>query len=244
MTRYADNADDGIRQRSGWLIPLGVFLITFALAALFLLFYLAPAPPSFFREQISFSSRSDIVSLKVHGHKFYIPANYLKYRSDRQGGERPEVKLAAILPDMQGYSSWDDSSFKSNAADSPVVEMLVHDDAVMLSERDWLERIYMPYVANPKGAPGPFGLTQYAFRRDTGYRDEDLFIGQGAHGPMVIQCVRLSQQVPSPACHRELPIAHGVALGYRFKRAQLARGREIGDSVEKLVDSFRTKPAR
>ena len=242
MARYADNADDGIQQRSGWLIPLGVFLITFALAALFLLFYLAPAPPSFFREQISFTSRTDVVALKVHGHKFFIPANYLKYRSDRQGGERAEVKLAALLPDMQGYSNWDDSSFKNNAADSTIVEMLIHDDAVMLSEHDWLQRIYMPYVADPRGTPGPFGLTQYAFRQDSGYRGEDLFVGQDSRGPVVIQCVRLSQIVPSPGCHRELPIAHGVALGYRFKRAHLARWREIGDSVEKLVQSFRMPP--
>ena len=242
MTRYADSADDGIRQRSGWLIPLGVFLITFALAALFLLFYLAPAPPSFFREQVSFTPRTDIVDLKVHGHKFYIPANYLKYRSDRQGGDRVDVKLAAILPDMQGYSGWEDSSFKNNAVDSAIIEMLVHDDAVMLSERDWLERIYMPYVADPKGAPGPFGLTQYAFRKDSGYHGEDLFVGQGAHGPLVIQCVRLSKQVPSPACHRDLPIAHGVALSYRFKRARLASWKDIADGTEKLIQSFRVKP--
>ena len=51
MSRYADNSDDGVRQRSGWLIPLGVFLVTFALSALFLLFYLAPTPPSFFEER-------------------------------------------------------------------------------------------------------------------------------------------------------------------------------------------------
>jgi hypothetical protein len=244
MTRYADNADDGIRQRSGWLIPLGVFLITFALAALFLLFYLAPTPPSFFHEQISFTSRTDIVALKVHSHKFYIPANYLKYRSDRQGGERVDIKLAAILPDMQGYSGWDDSSFKSNATDSPVIEMLIHDDAVMLNEHDWLERIYMPYVVDPKGAPGPFGLIQYAFRKDSGYHGEDLFVGQNGRGPIVIQCVRYSRQVPSPACHRDLPIAHGVALSYRFKRSRLANWREIADSAEKLVQSFRIQPVR
>lgn len=243
MTRYAHNADEGIRQRSGWFIPLAVFFITFALAAVVLIFYLAPPPPSFFREPISFSARTDIVELKVHHHKFYIPANYLKYGSDRQGGERADIKLAAIFPGMRGYSGWEDSAFKNNAADSSVVEMLIHDDAVMLRERDWLNRIYMPYVANPKGAPAFFGLTQYAFRADSGYRGEDLFVGQGGNGPIVIQCVRLTQQVPSPACHRELPIAHGVALSYRFKRAHLTEWREIGDSTEKLVRSFRQEPA-
>jgi hypothetical protein len=239
MARYADSTDDGsIRQRSGWLIPLGVFLVTFALAALFLLFYLAPTPPSLFHEQVSYTARTDMVELKVHGHRFLIPANYLKYRSDRQGGERKEIKLAALLPDMQGYSGWEDSSFKSNAPDSGVVEMLIHDDPVKLSEAEWLHRIYMPYVEDPNGVGGQFGLTQYEFRTDSGYHNEDLFIGQTEHGPMVFQCVRFSQQVTNPSCHRELPVAHGVALSYRFKRTYLARWREIADGVSKLMQSF------
>lgn len=243
MSRYAESSDETtIRQRSGWLIPLGVFLLTFAFSALFLLFYLAPTPPSLFKEQVSFTSRTDTVALKVHGHRFQIPANYLKYRSDRQGGTKKEIKLIAILPDMEGYSSWEDSVFRSNASDSPVVELLIHDDPVKLSESAWLQRIYMPYVVDPQGSPGPFGLTQYTFREDSGYRDEDLFVGQSEHGPVVIQCVRFSQQVPSPSCHREMPIAYGVALGYRFKRAHLVQWREIAESTQRLVKSFNMQP--
>src|SRR4029077_15056193 len=100
----------------------------------------------------SFTSGTDPVELKVHGHRFQIPENYLKYRSDRQGGERKEIKMIAILPDMEGYSGWEDSAFRSNAVNSPAVEMLIHEDPIRLSEAAWLERIYLPYVANPKGA--------------------------------------------------------------------------------------------
>jgi hypothetical protein len=244
MSRYADSSDDTIRQRSGWLIPLAVFLVTFALSAVFLLYYLAPTPPSLFKEQVRFTSGTDSIELKVHGHRFGIPANYLKYRSDRQGGERKEIKMIAILPDMEGYSGWEDSAFRSNAVDSPVVEMLIHDDSIQLSEASWLERIYLPYVVDPKGTPGPFGLTQFNFREDSGYRDEDLFVGESDKGPVVLQCVRFSQQVPSPSCHREMPIAHGVALSYRFKRAHLAQWREIAESTERLVKSFKMRPSK
>lgn len=244
MTRYADNTDEAIRQRSGWLIPLGVFLVTFALAALFLLFYLAPSPPSFFHEEVSFTSRADSVVLKVHSHKFHIPANYLKYRSDRQGGDRKEIKLVALLPDMDGYSSWEDSSFKSNAADAPTVEMLIHDDEVKLSEKDWLSRIYMPYIANPRGAPGPYGLVHYVFRPDSGYRDVDLFVGTTGRGLAILQCERFGQRNTSPSCHREMPIAHGVALSYRFRRSHLGRWREIADGIDKLIASFHMDPLR
>jgi hypothetical protein len=244
MSRYAEDSDDTIRQHSGWLIPLAVFLLTFAVSALFLLFYLAPAPPSLFKEQVSFTSGTDTIELKVHGHRFQIPENYLKYRSDRQGGERKEIKMIAILPDMEGYSGWEDSAFRSNAVNSPAVELLIHDDPIQLSEAAWLERIYLPYVANPKGAPGPFGLAQFVFREDSGYRQEDLFVGDRDHSPVVLQCVRFSQHLPSPSCHREMPIGHGVALSYRFKRSHLAQWREIADSTEHLVKSFKMQPSK
>jgi len=243
MARYAETSEEGIRERSGWLIPLGVFLVTFALAALFLLFYLAPSPPSFFHEPVNFTSRSDTIILKVHSHAFRIPANYLKYRSDRQGGERREIKLIALLPDMQGYSDWEDTSFRSNAPDTPTIEMLIHDDPVKITERDWFRRIYQPYISNPSGVRGPYGLTQYVFRRDSGYRAVDLFVGRTSEGPILIQCERFSQRIPSPSCHREMPIAHGVALSYRFKRAHLARWRAIANGVSTLIRSFDAQAA-
>ncbi len=243
MARYADTSHETIRQRSGWLIPLGVLLVTFALAALFLLFYLAPSPRSLFHEQISYTARTNLVVLKVHGHNFYVPANYLRYWSDRQGGDRNEVKLIALLPNMQGYSSWEDSSFRSNAADAATVEMSIHEDRIKLLESDWLKRIYMPYIAG-RAKQYAFGLKQYTFRANSGYRDEDLFVGSIGHGLVILQCVRYSDRAPSPTCHRELPISDGIALNYRFKRAQLGHWREIALGIEKLIRSFQTPRSR
>jgi hypothetical protein len=245
MSRYADRTDDDtIRQRSGWLIPLGVFLVTAILTALILLFYIIPSPPSLFEEQVNPTGRTDIIHLKVHGNSFYIPANYLEYKSARQGGEKKEIALFAMMPDMDGYSSWEAGTFTGNATDSPIVYLLIDDEPVNLTEADRLQRIYMAYVANPKGTQGPFGLTQYMFHDDTGYRREDLFVGTTDAGPVVLRCVRFSQEVPSPSCLREMPIAHGVKLSYRFKRAQLARWREISDGVNRLIKSFGKAPTK
>lgn len=240
---YSDT-DGTIRKRSGWLIPLGVFAVTFVLSALFLLFYLAPSPPSFLQEQVSPTSRADVVDLRVHGMHLYIPANYLQYDSARSGGARKDLALFALLPDMSGWSNWESSTFTGNAPDSPVVYMLVRDENLNLSEPDRLTRIYMAYVTNPKGVAGPFGLTQYTFREDSGYRNEDLFVGQGPHGPIVMRCVRFSPQVPSPGCLRDTLIGRKVALSYRFKRAHLGRWREIGDGIDKLIAGFKKAPTK
>lgn len=238
---YSDT-DGTIRKRSGWLIPLGVFLVTAALSALVLLFYLAPSAPNFLEEQVSPTSRGDIVSLKVHDLHLWIPANYLQYESARQGGTHKDLALFAILPDMGGWSNWEASTFTGNTPDSPVVYLLVREEGLNLTEADRLSRIYMSYVTNPRGAPGPFGLTQYTFREDSGYRSEDLFVGQTPNGPIVLRCVRFSPDVPSPSCLRDLPIAHSVALSYRFKRQHLARWREIGDGIARLFVTFKTRP--
>ena len=238
---YSDT-DGTIRKRSGWLIPLGVFLVTAALSALVLLYYLAPTAPNFLEEQVSPTSRSDIIPLRVHGLKLWIPANYLQYESARQGGARKDLALFAILPDLSGWSNWEASAFTGNTPDSPVLYLLIRDENLNLSESDRLSRIYMAYVINPRGVPGPFGLTQYTFREDSGYRREDLFVGQTEAGPVVLRCVRFSPEVPSPSCLRDLPIANKVAITYRFKREHLARWREIGDGIGKLIATFKAQP--
>ena len=94
---YSDT-DGTIRRRSGWLIPLGVFLVTAVLSALLLLFYLAPAPTNFLEEQVSPTARADLIALRVHGLKLWIPANYLQFDSARQGGAQKDVALFALLP--------------------------------------------------------------------------------------------------------------------------------------------------
>ncbi|MEI9993699.1 MAG: hypothetical protein WDM91_03805 [Rhizomicrobium sp.] len=238
---YSDT-DGTIRKRSGWLIPLGVFLVTAALSALILLYYLAPTAPNFLEEQVSPTSRADLIALRVHGLKLWVPANYLQYDSARQGGARKNLAMFAILPDMAGWSNWEASNFSGNAPDSPVVYLLIREEQLNISEADRFARIYMAYVTNPRGEPGPFGLTQYTFREDSGYRREDLFVGQTPHGLVVLRCSRIAPDMPSPGCLRDMPIAHAVALSYRFKREHLARWREIGDGVARLIETFETPP--
>ena len=238
MNRTTDD-DETIRKRSGWLIPLGVFLVTFVLSALFLLIYLAPNAPNLFVEQLSPTSRSDIITLKVGGRALHIPANYLEYESARQGGERREIALYALLPEMSGWSNWNAQTFTDNSADSPVVEMRIRQDDLNLSEADRLQRVYMAYVLNPRGTEGPYGLRQYAFRGDSGYHNEDLFVGQTDTGLLVMRCVRLGPDVTSPNCMRDMPVARGVSLFYRFKRAHLSKWREIDDGIAKLIVSFK-----
>src|SRR5208282_6698019 len=102
----SEDFDDTIRQRSGWLIPIGVFAVTAVLSAMVLLFYLAPTPASFIEEHPAPTARTDQITLSVKGVAFKIPANYILYKTARQGGPRKDVALIAFYPDFRGYSDW------------------------------------------------------------------------------------------------------------------------------------------
>jgi hypothetical protein len=238
MSRSEDY-DDTIRQRSGWLIPVGVFAVTAVLSAIVLLYYLAPTPASFIEEHPAPTSRTDPIALSVNGVAFKIPANYILYKSARQGGPRKEVSLIAFYPDFRGFSDWDGQIISQDAADSPLIYLLVREEPLDITEGERLARIYRNFVSDPAGKPGPFDLTEYSFRDGSGYRGEDLFVGGTPDAPIVMRCDRFSQQVHSPYCLRDIRLKRGVAVSYRFKRAQLANWRQIAAGVDALIHSFR-----
>ena len=238
----SESADDTVRKRSGWLIPLGVLVVILILSGGFLLFYLFPSPPPLFAEQQSPTSDSTVVALEVNGQKLWIPSNYLQFESARHGGRRRDIELFALLPDLSGWSNWDAGSFADNSPTSNVVFMSIREDKVNLSEADRFRRIYQGYLADPKGSPGWYNLTQYAFRSDSGYHNEDLFVGHTASGPVIMHCAKLGPDVPSPNCWRDVNLAKGVSVSYRFKRRRLNHWVQIDDGVDKLMAAFGRPP--
>lgn len=240
MLRRGSSYDEGVKERSGWLLPSAVLLATVLLCVLVLLYYLAPNPASFIEEHSSPTSRTDTVRLTIGRLALRVPENYLIYPSERRDGVRTQVALFAALPDFRGYDEQDSAIFAGNGANSPIVHILIRRDAFELTESVRLNRVYLSEVTDVRGGPGPFRLTRYSFRDDSGYRGEDLFVGRTEQGVVVMRCVRATASVPSPNCLRELPLTNGVELSYRFKRSRLDSWRDIARNVERLVASFAT----
>ncbi len=227
-------------ERSAWLIPLAVFVVTAALTAAFLAYYLfgsrllGPEPPAP-------RDSAQIVALSVGGIGFHIPANYIVFASQRQGGPQESLDLVALLPDMQGYTLAAAEKFSSDQPDSPVLNLSMAADRVAITDAEKLERIYMPYVTNPEGTTGPFGLTEYGFGTGSGYSDEVLFVGASPNGPILFLCVQPSAGNPAPTCQGTVPLGSGLSLTYRFKRLHLERWNDISTGVRALIGAFTDK---
>jgi len=222
-----------IHRHSGWLIPLAFAAAILLLCALFLGWYLRPGPHG-----AAPTGRSGIVRLSVAGRPLAIPANYIVNPAARTGGDQAQLTIAALFPYWTGYSDADARLFAGNAPDSPLVRITLRGDTGRLPNRDRLERIYKPNVTGAAGTATPFGLIQYAFRKDSGYERNDLFVGN-KNGLVLLLCERAGPYLTSPNCLvADQPLGRGLSMSYRFKRAYLAHWQEIADGVNGLVGRF------
>ena len=241
MSHTGDEFAGPAKQLSGWLIPLTVFLVTAALSALFLIYYLAPLPPELIAEQPAPTDSTAPVALSVGGTVFHIPSSYIVFASARRGGPRESLDMAVLLPDLQGYSLELAQEFASNAPDSRVVNVTVREDARTLTEQEKLQRIYMPQVETNTTGPAPVGLTLYNFRADSGYRDEELYVGDTGEGLILLRCTKQSFDVPSPSCLVDMALNSELSITYRFKRTHLERWHEVDSGIRALVGAFMDK---
>ena len=225
-----------IHRHSGWLIPAAFFSAILLLSGMFLGWYLRPGP----KAPAAPTGQLTLVQVTVRGTQFTIPANYIESSAARAGGEMDSLALAVLFPSWQGYSEGQARLFTGNAPDSPVIHLSLRGDPNDLDERARLERIYMPYITDQKGVAGPFGLTQYAFAKDSGYERDDLFAGENAKGLVLLLCERSSAELPSPNCLAiDRPLAKNLSFSYRFKRAYLAHWLEMSAGVDVLIAKFR-----
>ena len=230
------------KQRSGWLIPLAVFFITACLSALVLAYYFVPEPVRLAEELPAPTDATRAVAIVGGDTQFRIPANYLPLASARQGGASTKIVLAALLPDFDGYDLGSADAFADNGPESRVVGITLHATAVPPPEQQRIERIYSAQLADKDGKPGPYGFREYAFRADSGYHDQDLFVAQTDAGPAIFLCTKIGPDVVSPSCMRDVAFTPGLGLSYRFRRAYLKDWRDIDAKARALVAKFVDKP--
>jgi hypothetical protein len=236
------SSSDDVHQHSGWWFPFAILAVIAVLSGIFLLYDLRPGPRSGTRTDDTTPVRLGLGRLEL-----VVPANYLDGRIAREGGPQDALALSALLPDMRGYSAADAQLFQGNPPDSPLVRLYFKNNEAGMNAAERLQRVYGPYLADSKGRDGGFGLTQYAFRPDSGYGNSDLFAGTEGGRLLLFLCERADPQLASPNCLATgQTVGANVSFSWRFKRAYLARWQETSAGVDRLLARFvvhgRTKP--
>lgn len=236
---------DEIREESSWRYPLGIFIATLVLCAVFLYSYVGPSVDEFSGNVPSPSISEEPVSFSVGSLSFSVPTNYTVYPRDRRGGARDEVALYALWPIMAGYAPPRRAAFVENAPDTGRIDILIQKRVSLFDERNRIDRLFIPQTIDKRGLRTPYQLVRYDFTdarsngASNGYANTELFLGETTDEQiMALFCFKESETLPSPECWREYEIGEDVSVIYRFKRPNLAEWRSIDGRVREFVSGY------
>ena len=239
----ADEFGMEARQDSSWTLPLTILGVTLLLSGGFLYYYFGPSLRELRGDTPDPSASTAPISMLIGETELVVPTNFTRFPRSRRDGRRQTVALYALLPGLTPFTTEDAEKFDSNQPDSAVLYFDISTHSSALSEEERLERVYKLNVTDPLGREGPFGLTAYDFKENTGYESEDLFVfNEDGRPPIVIRCFKETEIIPSPHCRRDMQIGDQLSLSYRYKRPWLAQWRSIDLSLQKLVQSFIVEP--
>ena len=246
---YGGFGGEQVKEESSWRYPIGIFLATLVLCAIFLYYYVGPSYEEFKGDLPSPAITEEPIAIEISGHVFTPAANYTVYPRARRGGARDEVSLYALWPTMDGYTPTHRREFVDDDPKTRRIYITISKKSSPITEAERLETLYLPNVVDRRGVRTPYQLTKFAFterRADVptnGYADTELFVGADTEENVVaLFCFQERDDIPSPECWRSLEYAGGVEVSYRFKRPYLPEWRAIDAEVRAFVESIDTTP--
>ncbi len=238
-------SNDEVKQESSWRYPLGIFLATLVLCAIFLYYYVGPSVDEFSGNVPSPAVTEEPVVVEINGVPFAPAANYTVYPRARRGGERDEVVLYALWPNMDGYAPAHRKEFVENEPDTRRIDITIARRASSFTEAQRFESLYLPQTADQRGVRTPYQLTKFTFverRADVptnGYKDTELFVGADTDGNLLaLFCFKERPDIRSPECWREYEYNDKIEVSYRFKRPYLPEWRAIDEKVREYVSGL------
>ncbi len=231
-----------IKQESSWRYPIGIFLATLILCAIFLYYYVGPSVEEFKGDLPSPAITEEAVSVQIANRTFAPAANYTVYPRARRGGARDEVSLYALWPNMSGYSPGNRREFVDDDPQTRRINMIISKRSISITEAERLDALYLPHTVDKGGVPTPYQLMKFTFseRRanvpTNGYADTELFVGTDEDDNVIaLFCFKERTDITSPECWRTYDYSDTVEVTYRFKRPFLPEWRKIDSEVRQYI---------
>lgn len=237
---------DEIREESSWRYPLGIFVATLALCAIFLYHYVGPGVDELAGETPKPTISEERIMLTIGDKTFAVPANHTIYPKDRRDGVRKSLELYAMWPNMSGYSPARRSDFVDNEPDSRRILMSLGPKRSVFAEEERLEKIYLPHVVDKSGQVSDYQLTKFTFKKGhtnaptNGYNNKDMFVGTTRDGQtIVLFCYKPSDDELIPSeCWRAVDFSKKISVRYYFSRAYLPEWRKIDVTVRQFLTNL------
>jgi hypothetical protein len=182
------------------------------------------------------------IALTVRGEALTIPANMIRFRSERRGGAVEEIDLALHWPSLQGFSEGFADAFEDTSPDAPILFATITARATEVDATARLASVYARFFEGP-AIQGPAGLVGRALLPDSGYRGEVVYFTPKVRTPFVARCIgEATAEIPA-TCLRDVNVGTGLSILYRFNKARLGDWQAMDGALLRLIAGFLVKPS-
>jgi hypothetical protein len=168
-----------------------------------------------------------------------LPANTIRFPSERADGAAERVDLYLTWPQMQGYSQADRLRFNDISQSSTLIFLQLSQSTM---SRDMSGRLDPIYSHLMEGTPfaGPHGLTAHHLRADAGYGGEVLLTApRSGKSDFVVRCLlpTASDKATSGDCQRDIRVGKDLSVLYRFSSTLLGDWDHIDAAIQTFVEN-------
>jgi len=181
------------------------------------------------------------VAVTLAGENLWIPANLIRFASERRPGSRDRLDLALRLPELTGQTAETAADFLTPARDGRLVFITIAPAAGAMDTAGMLATIYQRYL-DPTEAPGPAGLVRRTFRHDTSYAGDELYFEPGSVHPFAARCFAGRADGPLVSCLRDLPLSDKLMATIRLPYRELEHWAELAERLDAILSGFRRAP--
>lgn len=163
-----------------------------------------------------------IQGVVIDGEMIAVPANMIRFASDRRSGEARRLDLYLSWPRLEGYSEDERALFNHAGEDHRIVFASFEPRSMPLDMSSRLTPIYRLLIEEP-GEPAEAGLVAHRFIAASGYGDEMLIVDPTRFAaPFAARCLTGAEADTALApCERDIDVGANLSLRYRFPRALL-----------------------
>ncbi|MBP1849965.1 hypothetical protein [Rhizobium halophytocola] len=176
---------------------------------------------------------TEVLTIVVGQDALRLPANTLRFASQRHSGLTERVDLAFLWPEMSGYRREYRDRFDDVSRSDGLIFLQLSQSTM---SRDMSGRLDAIYDHLFEGSPKPFshGLVEHRLRPGTGFDGEIVLTAARPGEPdYVVRCLMpaAGQPTSSGDCQRDVHVGQDLTVLYRFSAKLLPDWAKLDSSV-------------
>ncbi|WP_331374112.1 hypothetical protein [Sinorhizobium chiapasense] len=185
------------------------------------------------------TSSQEIYDIFIGQDHLRLPANIIRFESQRATSIAERIDLYLTWPTLEGYGENSRDLFNYINRPENLIFLQLSQSTMSQDMSGRLEPIYR-HILSEEVQPGPADLIRHDAKSTTSYAGEVFFTADRAgRSPYVLRCTLPADTEASTSadCQRDVHVGKDLTVLYRFSSKLLPQWRMIDDSVETFVRS-------